>query len=308
MRSLTYLSCSLGFPQTLTSSRCVVAGSSGRFLARGQCLYGPQRVKLTKWPRADEVLLQFEQSDPQFDYLLRTECLLRLGPKWLFRIASDGLAYECRSLRVRPGERYILISTAGHIQSNDHTNPIDFLCEGIHGAILELPQALTMDWEKLLQNLGLGQAKTIEVWPAGLAAVEWDGEGYGEWLASEQPCLAILTDHPLESLLISMSGNENPSLELTSVNSGEPIFVELPQLPVGRHSVQVSARSSTGEIEQLEDLRRRDTHPRTATVVAGRRQLTGTAVHPHGPTGANARRSLGGESRRFPQGTKRLQG
>ena len=242
------------FSQTLTSSRCVVAGSSGRPLARGRCLHGVQRVKLTKWPRADEVLLQFEQSDPQFDYLLRTECLLRPDPKWLFRIASDGLAYECRSLRVRPGERYILISTAGPIQSNDHTNPIDFLCEGIHGAILELPQALTMDWEKLLQNLGLGQAKTIEVWPAGLAAVEWDGEGYGEWLASEQPCLAILTDHPLESLLISMSGNENPSLELTSVNSGEPIFVELPQLPVGRHSVQVSARSSTGEIEQLEDL------------------------------------------------------
>ena len=182
----------LRFPQTrpiLTGSRCVVAGASGRPLARGRCLHGIQRVRLTQWPRADEVLLQFEQSDPQLDYLLRAECLLRPGLKWLFRVASDGLAYECRSLRVRPGQQYILVSTAGPLQSNGHANPIDLSCERIYGAILELPPALTVDWEESLQTLGLGQAKTVEVWPAGLAAAEWDGEGYGEWFASEQPCL-----------------------------------------------------------------------------------------------------------------------
>ena len=39
---------------------------------------------------ADEVLLQFERSNEQLNFLLRTECLLRPGPNWLFRIASDG--------------------------------------------------------------------------------------------------------------------------------------------------------------------------------------------------------------------------
>lgn len=245
------------FPRTraiLTGSRCVVAGASGRPLARGRCLHGAQRVTLVRWPRADEVLLKFEKSDPQLDYLLRTECLLRPGSMWLFRIASDGLAYERRSLRVRPGERYILVSTAGPIRSDGFTSPIDFACEGVHGAILELPQALTVDWEESLQSLGLGQAKMVEVWPAGLAAVEWDGEGYGEWLASEQPCLAILTDHPLASLLISMGSNTDSTFELSPVKPGEPIFVELPKLPVGRHSVHVSARSLEGEAAQLGDL------------------------------------------------------
>ena len=247
----------LRFPQTqpiLTGSRCVVAGSSGRPLARGRCLHGAQRVRLAQWPRVDEVLLQFEQSDPQLDYLLRAECLLRPGFKWLFRVASDGLGYECRNLRVRPGQQYILVSAAGPVQLDGHATPIDLSCEGIHGALLELPQALTVDWEQSLETLGLGQAKTVEVWPAGLAAAEWDGEGYGEWLASEQPCLAISTDHAVESLLISMDGNAHPLLQLTSVNPGEPVFVELPQLPVGRHGMHVSATSIAGEIAPLGDL------------------------------------------------------
>jgi len=199
--------------------------------------------------------IRFEQTDPQLEYLLRTECLLRSGPTWLFRIASDGLAYECRSLRVRPGARYIIASTAGPIGSKGHVIPIDLSCEGVHGAIIDLPQALTEDWEETLRHLGLGQAKTVEVWPAGLSAAVWDGEGHGEWLASERPCLGIRTDHPLVSLIISMGSNANPSLELTSVEPGDPVFVELPNLPVGLHTVHVSAQSSLAEqMESLGDL------------------------------------------------------
>lgn len=248
----------LRFPRTreiLTGSRCVVAGASGRPLARERCLHGAQRVTLARWPRADEVLLQFEQTDPQLEYLLRTECLLRPGPLWLFRIASDGLAYESRSLRVRPGERYIVVSTSGPLVSTKHTCPIDLQCEGASGALLKLPSALTADWEETLRLLGLRQAKTIEVWPAGLAAVVWDGEGHGEWLASEQPCLAICVDHPIDGLLVSMTDGIEPPLELSSIAPGEPLFVELPQLPVGLHQVRVSARTSPGtDAEALGDL------------------------------------------------------
>ena len=248
----------LRFPETkgtLTGSRCEVAGSSGRPLARGRLLYGPQRVRLARWPQPDEVLLKFDRSNSQLDYLLRTECLLRPSHKWLFRIASDGLAYEHKGLRVRPGQRYIIASTAGPIRLDRHTNPVDLACEGVHGAILELPQALTRDWQESIKALGLGQARNIEVWPAGLSAVAWDGEGHGEWFASERPYLAILADHPLTSLRISMDGNLHRTLELTSVKEGEPVFVELPQLTVGVHRLNFSVQSDlVGNSEDLNDL------------------------------------------------------
>lgn len=267
----------LRFPRTreiLASARCIVAGAGGRPLARGRCLHGAQRVTLARWPRADEVLLQFEQTDPQLEYLLRAECLLRPGPTWLFRIASDGLAYESRSLRVRPASRYIIVSTGGPAKSSNHACPISLACEGVHAALLDLPPALTTDWEETLQRLGLGQAKTIDVWPAGLAAAVWDGEGHGEWLASERPCLAIRSDHPIAALRVSMGTGAD--LDLTSVTPGEPIFVELPQLPVGLHTVRVCTRNSVaGEVEPLGDLdvvmRIREARPWSS------------GVSPHGP-------------------------
>ena len=263
----------LRFPQTremLTGSRCVVAGSSGRPLARGRLLYGAQRLKLGRWPKPDEVLLQFESRDSQLDFLLRTECLLRPGPTWLLRVASDGLAYECRGLRVRPGERYIYLSTVGPIDSVGYATRIDVECEGIHAAILDLPRSLSADWQESIQNLGLGQARTINVWPAGLAAVAWDGEGHGEWPAVERPILAILADHPLASLQVSMDTSPQHSIELKSVDPGEPIFLELPQLQVGIHRLKFSAQSSlVDQPEPLDDqeavIRIREDWPQTST-------------------------------------------
>lgn len=248
----------LRFPRTrdiLTGSRCVVAGAVGRPVARGRFLHGAQRVTLGRWPRPEEVLLQFEHTDPQLEYLLSAECLLRPGDTRLFRIADDRLAYELRSLRVRPGGWYLIVNTAGPLRANAHAQPVVLKCQGAEGAIVRLPEALNAAWEETLRALGLGQAKTVEVWPAGLAAVVWDGEGHGEWLASERPCLAIRADHQVDALFVSMGGGTGQVLEITPIAPGEPVFVELPQLPVGLHTVRIGARGGPAtEAELLGDL------------------------------------------------------
>lgn len=247
----------LRFPkarEVLAESRCVVAGSAGRPLPRSQFLYGSHRVVLSRWPRPDEVLLQFERRDAQLDFLLRTECMLRPGPMRLFRIATDGVAYESRSLRVRPGESYILARTTS-IAASPEVAAVDLTCEGIHGARLALPPALSAPWEKALQQLGLTQAKTIEVWPAGLAAAQWDGEGHGEWLASERPCLGVSVDHSVNAVVVSVGSGSQPSLVLENVQAGKPEFIELPRLPIGLHKIRFSTRGArAGDNEAIGDL------------------------------------------------------
>lgn len=243
----------LKLPRTreiLTNTRCVVAGASGRPLARGTFLYGSRRVVLARWPRPEEVLLQFEKTDPQLEYILRAECLLRPGPSWLFRIASDGVAYESRSLRVRPGERYILVTSSEVAESIHHVRPISLDCQGVYGVLLTLPSALTPEWEETLRCLGLAQARAIEVWPAGLSAAVWDGEGHGEWLTSERPCLAVRSDHPVDALLVLMDGSPESTLELAPVVPGEPLFFELPSLPTGLHRIRVSARAAPDAVTE----------------------------------------------------------
>lgn len=247
------------FPQLqdiLVGSRCVVAGTAGRPLARGRCLHGPQRVALVRWPRPEEVLLQFETPNPHLDFLLRTECLLRPGNTWLFRIASDNLAYELRSLRVRRGEKYIVVRSHGDLKADCELRPVNLACTGISSILLEVPQAITESWQTLLQSLGLSRAKTIEVWPAGLTAQVWDGEGRGEWLASERPCLGISCDHPMESLHITLGIDSQEALEVNPMVPGQPVFIELPQLPVGLHTVRISSRATgTTEANVVGDLK-----------------------------------------------------
>lgn len=240
----------LRFPQVrdvLTGSRCTVAGAAGRPLARGRCLHGgPQRVALKRWPRPDDVLLKFERAEPLLEFLLRAECLLRPGTSWLFKVASDRLAYESRGMRVRAGSRYVLVSTAP-LGRSDLARPVTLACEGVQAVSLDLPRALTPEWEEVLRQLRVTQARSIEVWPAGLAAVAWDGEGYGEWLASETPTLAVRSDHAIDELTVAMSGG-GPTLSLTLTDTplGEPIFIELPQLPVGLHKFSFAARDGRG--------------------------------------------------------------
>ena len=232
--------------QVLTQSRCRVAGYEGRPIARGRFLYGAQRLALSKWPAPDEVFLRFEQSHPDLEFLLKTECLLRPGPPWLFRIASDRLAYECRGLRVRPGQRYVVLNTQV-AASADGVQAVDVQCRGIQGTLLNLPAAgVNTRLEEMIQKLGLTQSKLIEVWPAGLAPAHWDGEGHGEWLAGERPTLGIQSDHPLGMLRVSLDGQPTLTLELTRVAPGEPLFVELPPLPVGLHTMRVDATTNDG--------------------------------------------------------------
>ena len=137
---------------------------------------------------------------------------------------------------------------------NDFAELIDLNCEGINGAILNLSKSLDEQWQRSIQTLGLGQARTIEVWPAGLTAFSWDGEGHGEWYASERSMLPIQTDHPIASIRISLENDSKFDLELSSIEPGVPVFIELPNLPVGVHKLRFSFASGlAGEFARIDD-------------------------------------------------------
>jgi hypothetical protein len=181
--------------------------------------------------------------------------MLRPGTSWLFKVASDGLGYESRGMRVRAASKYLVVSTEPFTYS-PLAHGVQLTCEGVHAVSIDVPSALTQEWEQELRRLRVTQAKSIEVWPAGLAAVAWDGEGRGEWLASETPTLAIRSDHAIDELTIAMDeGGPSLSLALTNTPPGEPIFIELPPLPVGLHRFSVAARSGNGaDSEVIGDL------------------------------------------------------
>jgi len=229
-----------GLRRVLGESRGVVAGSSGAPRARGYFLNGPQRVLLHQWPRPEDVLLRFEENAPELEMLLRTECLLRPGPTWLFRIASDGIAYELRSLRVRAPGDYVVIRTDNPIGAGPGTSETSVQCGGVHAARLNIPTEPSPEILDRLEVLGLGLAGLLEAWPAGLPAAAWDGEGRAEWLSTDRPCVGLRTNHPGARILVSLDG-EPDVIEIEEQQAIRGAFLELDALPVGLHRLQVKA-------------------------------------------------------------------
>ena len=91
-------------------------------------------------------------------------------------------------------------------------------------------------------RFGLDQSRAIEIWPAGLAPLSWDGENYGEWVETEPPRLGILSDHPWSrSAFLSTRVD---TVATCRCRTGKPIFLELPKMPVGTYHLRVSAHNS----------------------------------------------------------------
>lgn len=224
----------------LLESRCVVAGTTGRPLARGRLVQGAQHIPLSKWPNPGEPLLAFDRKSPKFDYILRSFFSMSSGPVWLFRVASDGLAYELRDAGVRSGQTYLLLDKVSNAVTIPGAVPIAVECDGIQALLLKVSDALEGRDIEALKNKGIGVAKSLRVWPAGVGAIVWDGEGRGEWLVTERACFAVKADHSIKSLAALINQEH---IELGAVSAGETIFLALPLLAPGHHVVTLQAQA-----------------------------------------------------------------
>lgn len=219
----------------LARTRCTVAGSKG-IRPPGWLLQGAQRRVLESWPPTGAPVLAFQASNPKMEHLLASEGHISPGPTWLFRVGADGQASEMVGRLVRPGCTYVLVSTTELPELNLAT-PTAILCEGTLGVRLELPPTLSSEQVVELKAAGFSVAQTIRVWPVGLAARGWDGEGATEWLESESPCFGIEHDHPIAEYQVRLGGGQ--PVTIAAKAAGIPTFVRLQPLPAGNHVLSV---------------------------------------------------------------------
>jgi hypothetical protein len=119
-------------------------------------------------------------------------------------------------------------------------------CDGIHAAILSVPDTVSFETIARLQQLGLQVARTVRIFPAGLAARAFDGEGHSEWLTTEAPCFGIIHDHPVDSYTLQLNGESETLVQ--ALGADTPVFVKIAPLPAGRHMLMVKARRTLGAL------------------------------------------------------------
>lgn len=205
-------------------------------------LSGKRRGALNAWPDPDKPLVQFERSHGIIDHILEADCRMSPGPVWLFKIGGDGTARAIAGRIVRPGSEYIVVTTGELPPFVDGMSGCSVTASGINAARLAVPENISADYAHWLDEQGLHLARTIHVWPAGLPARGWDGEGSSEWLTTETPCFGIVHDHPVDRYVLQL--DNEPATDLDAGGVGHPSFVRLPRLPAGMHRLTVRADRS----------------------------------------------------------------
>ncbi len=221
--------------------RCTIAGSKGVPLPRGALLYGRQVVPLSRWPSSEELLINFEGLDPELKYLLTMECLLRPGPRWLFKMTSDGAtATHIKTGIVQPGASYILVTRgASNLAAPTlHCSPAIVNCEGILAARLDVPEVLSRIYADELHELSLVTANEVQVAPVGLPAAQWDDSGAAEWLSTDQPIVRISVDFEVQGMLLNLVGPSPAKLELSGATA-MPLLIDLGKLNSGDYNLHV---------------------------------------------------------------------
>jgi len=227
----------------IRSTRCRVAGSGDTWLPAGWLAANPQKRVLKSWPGTRAHLIEFERSNGTLGHLIHSELYLTQGSSWLCRIGSDGLAREISGRVVRPAQSYVLLSESAWSASHPMLIECSVDCAGVRAALLSVPEQFETEDLHFLLKLGLQVARTVRIWPAGIVGRGWDGEGHSEWLTTESPCFGIVHDHPLDAYSLRLDNGPETFVEAGSISHA--VFVKLPPLPVGRHTLTVKAKRTT---------------------------------------------------------------
>ncbi|HEU4648843.1 MAG TPA: hypothetical protein VFS33_07250 [Gemmatimonadales bacterium] len=232
----------------LTRTQGRVEGATVPILATGRIVReATPVVTLATWPAPQTQLLSFDGAPPELDAVLRADFRTDAGEFWLFLIGSDGLARELTTRVLRAGASYLLL------QRTETRNPVAGLgfrvvriaCTGIFGLRLDIAEDVPDALVDVLAIFGLEVAQTLEVWPAGLPAPEWSGDGAAEWVAGHPIVLGVRTDHRFTRLTLTIDGVRQPDVDAAAdAPLGSPVFVQLPSLRPGPHQITVAAHTA----------------------------------------------------------------
>lgn len=226
-----------GLRQFLMAARCRIAGSWGpaEALVNGN----QKQVVLKTWPDPGQPLIKFDKPNPDLERVI-AELRLSAGPVRLFRLGNDGRAGEVLGRTLRPGRRYFVLFDGDVPKGHALLEATTVACQTVGLASLAMPEHVSDPHVRLVKELGLHLVRTVRIWPVGMPAKSWDGEGVSEWLSTDRPCFALAHDHSaLQAYFVSI--DTSAPVRIDAPPPGYPAFIQLPQLPSGRHQLKVRA-------------------------------------------------------------------
>ncbi|MBN9022973.1 MAG: hypothetical protein J0H08_12945, partial [Rhizobiales bacterium] len=200
---------------------------------------------LRVFPKPGESLVELDAPPAELQPLLQPLTVLEERPVWLLRQGEDNAFRQVLGGRVRPSQAYVAVGRAAP--------PADVLqalslwpaatgLDGVSAHVFQTPPSISPPYRTALQMLGLGYSLRARVEPAGLSPVSNPGFDGPNWAAGEEIVLRLSADFPAAEFILDLDG-DGPSRYAAA---DEAVFVSLGTLPVGRHSLKVTAVARAG--------------------------------------------------------------
>lgn len=226
--------------QFLRITKVQLQGGAGTWQP-AQILTRPTKLHMLQQWLMDGVVVRFKDPYPILEHLMSQDGTLSKGPLWVCKVGVDGMARQVRQHLVRPGHDYIVLAASGHsFPRTPLLRSVEVQCLGIVGVCLELPKHISTDTRQVLSSLGLRLTATVRVWPAGVPAVSWDGEGRSEWLTTDAPCFGIDVDHDVDTVEVTLDDASRLTIPRYGIKG--PSWLQLPCLPPGQHTLTVEVK------------------------------------------------------------------
>ena len=197
-------------------------------------------VPLRGFPDEATPVVELEGAPAAMLPLLTPLTTLELGPIWLLRRTEDNAFRQVAGNHVRPALAYVLVTRGTPPPELVKALALRPSTTGLHGVFaydFHTPPTISQPYRTALKQLGLGYSLRARVEPAGLNPVvhrDFDGPS---WAAGEDVMLRLSADFPAAEFILDLDVGERSRFAAANV----PIFVTLGPLPVGRHTLKISA-------------------------------------------------------------------
>ena len=245
-RSLSGWGAFIDFPQIQTAltagngafdefqRRRHVVDGIGRILPPGELLRSSRPHKLQTWPSGDAALVHAENGSDELNDLLAKAIRLPTDDLRIFEVHNGGAATQRRSRQVRPGASYVVVTGSVEFTAVTWIERVHLDTEGMQALLVRVPNSLHADDVCVLAEIGLLPRDQLQISPAGVVAMDWDGFHEVTWLPHDTHVLRIESPQLVQRLAVAIDGVEH---DVEWPSAEQEIFLDVGPLEVGAHEV-----------------------------------------------------------------------
>ena len=209
--------------------------------------------QLVTFPDVSAPVIESEGVSLTLRPILHPLTMLEERPIWLLRREADNAFRQVIGRQVRPNQAYMVV-LRGDLPA-DIGKALTLRCSttdlgAVKAYLFETPASISSHYRSALQALGLGFSLRARIEPVGLSPFPNADSAGPSWVAGEDITLRLTADFPAAEFIVELDGGVRARFAVAQ----DSVYVSLGTLPVGRHSLRITAVAKAGPSESDVDV------------------------------------------------------